>query len=423
MSAMPESIATSDAAEAVAVAIGRRLNPQQSMTSEIITWGYAQHPVVSILLTLLGGETASRLLDEHQRFQTDLRTLATAAESLSSRGWTLSRFTPLAPCHEVLDMKTAGASDEEIDAVLIAVWNDSGLFDTLAHRVTGLGAADDELRAISAQRGRLVALAVKLHKSREYAASIPLLLAQVEGICMDATATDSRPKGLGFFSKASGSDSVIDDATVAGMECGLAAVRAYFSSEVPTSGAHGAGSRHGVMHGRDLAYDTPAMSTKCLVLLLAVWEWANGQLSAQALERQKRRYALHAGDDGCDERGWRLDRRGFVGARDALLQIAHAQSERYTRTGRYGGAADLLVPIASGSPPGGKPIVQALFGMTATESCWYAVLPTEARWIFAVGGRGGTTYFWDGHEAPSAAPPGGSWRAEQAGNWSGDCYW
>lgn len=62
-------------------------------------------------------------------------------------------------------------------------------------------------------------------------------------------------------------------------------MRDWFSASVAVGAAHGTVSRHGVMYGRELRHDSRANSTKSFVLLLAIWEWANRQLSAQAEDR------------------------------------------------------------------------------------------------------------------------------------------
>lgn len=420
---MSPPTSTGELLDAVAVEIGRRLNPTQADTSSFINWAFREHPVITVIVGALGGEASIKVLKEHQQFTDDLRILADAAGSISRHGWALSKYTPLAGCRKALEMVEAGVSDDQIDEVLTAAWNQSGLFDTLASRVGVLGAADPELHAIGLERQRLVQKAIVHHRKGAFEASIPILLAQIEGICRDATTTDDCPDGRSFFTKRPDSrEAVIDDATVAGMECGLNAVRAWFSHAVPTSGPHRLGSRHGVLHGRDVAYDTILMSTKCLALLIAIWEWANRKLGLIAAERTRARYAHHAGIDGTDEQGWRLDRRGFTDTRLALSTLDLVQLGYFTRNGCYGTIPQLLVDAASRAMLAGAPTAPACKA-SSTGSAWNASLRSESGWVFSIGGSDGTTYYADGPTAPPNPPRGTEWRTDRAGNWSGDCCW
>lgn len=109
----------------------------------------------------------------------------------------------------------------------------------------------------------------------------------IDGITADATLP---PKGRGgkmFFSP-SGSKyvDVVDDATLAGMNAALPVARQHFMTEIRGTGVRGSLSRHGVMHGRELGYDTKAKSTKTFVLLAAVVEWAQPRIRAEIDRRR-----------------------------------------------------------------------------------------------------------------------------------------
>lgn len=95
---------------------------------------------------------------------------------------------------------------------------------------------------------------------------MPIVYAQIEGICFDVT-------GKPFFNYKDGAKAV-DARTLASLDEALPAARKWFSERADTTAADGTPSRHGVLHGRELAYDNRTISTKAFVLLLAVMEWA-----------------------------------------------------------------------------------------------------------------------------------------------------
>jgi hypothetical protein len=85
------------------------------------------------------------------------------------------------------------------------------------------------------------------------------------------------------------------------------------------SGVTGKLSRHGILHGRELRYDTQMNSTKALVLLAAVIEWAQADAREKVERLRREREARHAGSDATDQEGRRLDRRGFNEVKAALF--------------------------------------------------------------------------------------------------------
>lgn len=114
-------------------------------------------------------------------------------------------------------------------------------------------------------RVSLIETAIEHHLAGAYEASIPIVLAQIDGMSRDLT-------GQSFFSKAN-NDPYLDDETVAGIETNVPVVRSVFSEDVKESGVYGKVSRHGVLHGRDLGYATRVNSTKTIVLVAALAEY------------------------------------------------------------------------------------------------------------------------------------------------------
>ncbi len=376
--------------------------------------------VIGLVGVVAGGTTLVDKLEPLFKMERNALTVTEAMLAFTNLGWAISSFVPVDAYQDVLALRSKGGTDDEIDAALTTVWNECQALNSLPTRIKVLGAGDDTLAEIAAERSRLVEFAWAHHINESYEASIPIVLAQVDGITHDATTTSTDPKGRTFFSTRLDRQADVTDAeTLAGIEFGLPAVRDWFSASVVKSAAHGTVSRHGVMHGRELRYDSKSNSTKSFVLLLAVWEWANRQLGAQAEARRQARYDEHAGSDGEAANGWRLDRRGFSDTRTRLKKLALAQSAYHDRHAGYGSRFALMTDPASVS------LVErdAFANVVARQEAWRAWLRSDAGWVFGIGGRDGQTYYFDGDEPIDTFPPTQGWRTGDEGNWSGDCHW
>lgn len=99
-------------------------------------------------------------------------------------------------------------------------------------RVGALGAGvEDGIREISTHRANLVDVAWRCHAESAFGASIPIVLAQIEGICFDVS-------GKAFFSKDPMKQAeVTDEVTLAGLDLALGATRDALSIDVPVAGA------------------------------------------------------------------------------------------------------------------------------------------------------------------------------------------
>ncbi len=404
--------------------VRRRLLGKDASNVDSLRAFIEEHPFWSAVIGIVGiAAGGSTLVDELEplfKMERNALTVTEAMLAFTNRGWAISSFVPVDSYRAALAMRSSGATEDEIDVALTTAWNESQLLHSLPARIKMLGAGDDSLGAIAVERSRLVGLAWGHHLNGSYEASIPIVLAQVDGITHDATTTVANPKGSTIFSSRPDRQAdVTDAATLAGIEFGLPAVREWFSASVARSAAHGTVSRHGVMHGRELRYDSRANSTKSFVLLLAIWEWANRQLSAQAQHRRQARYDEHTGADGVDENGWRLDRRGFTDTRTRLRTLALAQSAYRDRLNRYGSRFMLMTDPASLSLVD----VDLVANVVTSPGAWSAWLRSDAGWAFGIGGRDGQTHYWDGYQPIDTFPPADGWRTSDAGNWSGDCHW
>jgi hypothetical protein len=377
------------------------------------------HPFLSVIGLLLGGDSTRRLVESIARHDQQVQVVAHALHALPGLGWAISSQVPIDAYREILQPHANAAADD-LDAALDAAWNESSILSALPSRIGVLGAGDDDLVATAAERARLVRMAWEHHLNGAYEASVPIVLAQVDGITHDATTCAAAPDGRSFFSMNPARQAdVADDETLAGIAHGLPAVRRWFSEKCISSGARGTANRHGVMHGRELRYDSRVNSTKSFVLLLAIWEWASHQLAGEAQRRKEARYAEHEGSQEVDDSGCRLDRRGFSATRERLRRLALAQRSFRNDQGRFGSLPTLRVnPVTGSLAPGGDSIEFHL-----DQDSWWAYERSEAGWIFAIGGAHDTTYYFDSGAPPQSGPPDDSWRSTDDGNWSGDCYW
>ena len=110
-------------------------------------------------------------------------------------------------------------------------------------------------------------LAYEDHKAGRYHASIPVMLAQIDGIAHDLTSTTFYRKGRAKHLQA-------NETTVGDPE-GLAALADIISAnrESTEEGPISLPYRHGIQHGRDLGYANRRTSTKAFATLLALRPW------------------------------------------------------------------------------------------------------------------------------------------------------
>jgi len=193
--------------------------------------------------------------------------IAEAVALFAPLGWAMCSRWHQEGTVRVLRLAAHGASNEDLDEAIADVWNsDNQVF--LRHAATPIRQWSNShypFKQVLWDRVSLIEKAIDHHLAGAYEASIPIILAQIDGMSRDLT-------GQSFFSKAN-SDPYIDDKTLAGMEENLPVVRSVFSEDLKESGSFGYVSRHGVLHGRDLGYATRVNSTKTIVLVAALAEY------------------------------------------------------------------------------------------------------------------------------------------------------
>lgn len=134
-------------------------------------------------------------------------------------------------------------------------------------------------------RLRLLKLAEVDYLEGRYHACIPLLLSLLDGIVNDIT------NDVGFFAKEV--DLMAQD-SIAGHETGLQALAKMMSkssrktNENPISIPY----RHGILHGRELAFDNKSVAAKCWAALFAVKNWEDALDQAKEKSESEKKYGL-----------------------------------------------------------------------------------------------------------------------------------
>lgn len=118
-------------------------------------------------------------------------------------------------------------------------------------------------------RRTLLFAAIEDHREGRYHASVPVALAQLDGVAHDLT-------GHTFFVRPEKADHLVLRDSISGHPSGLAALAGTMSQgrwTTSVSETH-VPYRHGIMHGRDLGYANQRTSAKSLAALLALGSWA-----------------------------------------------------------------------------------------------------------------------------------------------------
>lgn len=169
---------------------------------------------------------------------------------LVPRGWGFASvdLTVLAQACELVDH----GEGDRADALLTEQWDlGTHLLNRVTARIGVLGAPDRELLSMSRHRERLVQRAIEHHSAGRYEASVPILLSQIEGITTDVSS------GRLFFTRSpKRAADLIDETRLVALKGSLSALQQYYSEGVTETTASGVLSRHGILHGRVLAYDT-----------------------------------------------------------------------------------------------------------------------------------------------------------------------
>ena len=257
-------------------------------------------------------EAWERLMSVGVEYRRNIVGITGAVVVLVPRGWAPMNMKA-ETVFRAVEMVDEGRGDEA-DEMLAGQWEGEGAWrlSRACQRVESMGATDPALQRTFGARARLLRLAMDHHLEGRYEASIPILQSQVEGIVMDLT------NGNKFFTKGRLKADLVDDSQFVSIKAGLAVLQAAYGQDVGETQTAGSLSRHGVAHGRELAYDTRINSAKNWSLVDGLVEWALPRARDLVQARRAERQALNAGSQETDERGRRVDDREIAETRDAL---------------------------------------------------------------------------------------------------------
>ncbi|MGV8083432.1 MAG: hypothetical protein AB2L09_07360 [Coriobacteriia bacterium] len=337
--------------------------------------------------------------------------IAEAIAVFAPLGWAMCERWHMKGILRALHMAANGATSAELDETITDVWNtDNEIW--LRHAAAPIRRWSNShypFKQVLWDHVRFIEKAITHHQAGAYEASIPIILAQIDGISRDLT-------GVSFFSKAN-HDPYLDDATLAGMQANLPVVRSVFSTDIKESGNHSSASRHGVMHGRDLAYATRVNSTKTIVLVAALAEYFPHVADDVGARLRQIHEAEVTGSQEVDERGRLSDDRHVPEIHRFAWDFDTVYAETILmRTGVFNALAH-ATRIASkhGLDPAG-------FTIDSDETgCWWHftlpaghVLGYAARPSTSAERRHPDVWRWDQATPPNAPP----WILQ--GNWRSD---
>jgi len=258
------------------------------------------------------GEAWEQLMSVGVEYRRNVVGVTGAMVVLVPRGWAPMNMKA-ETVFRAVEMVDEGRGDEA-DEMLAGQWEGEGAWrlSRSCQRVESMGATDPELQRTFGARARLLRLAMDHHLQGRYDASIPILQSQVEGIVMDLT------NGKQFFTKGRLKADLVDDSQFVSIKAGLAVLQAAYGQGVGETQTAGSLSRHGVAHGRELAYDTRVNSAKNWSLVDGLVEWALPRARDLVQARRAKRQVLNAGSHEMDERGRRVDDREIAETRDVL---------------------------------------------------------------------------------------------------------
>jgi hypothetical protein len=325
--------------------------------------------------------------------------VAQAIRVFAPLGWAPSGAMPLNAYAEALTaLSTDG--EEAAEQVLVEAWDNQHRLKRPIQQIGSLGQPEEDYHDLFWRRSRLLDKAYDHHAAGAYEASVPIVLAQIEGFVADVTG------GKLFFSgRPDKAADVIDATAIATLHEAMPVVRKYFSGQMFETGSDGSLSRHGILHGRELGYATRINSVKAFVLLQALVEWAQPRVQAEVQRRKVEREAAWAGADAVDERGRRRDDREFIATRLALRYLHNAHMGWHNQRHRY--RDDLLPVVESRFIKDGLPANHdVVMHVSDDGQSWWAWRRTISGWCLGIGavGPSPSQWFYDAPTPPAAGP-------------------
>lgn len=237
-----------------------RADPAGSLESSIEDGRLLKDPLARSFLTAIGAPTD--LLDRMIELSDELGLLVTGYErwaALTEIGWAISDLANPRIYDRATEMLKAGdqASSEDL---LEKYWNEAGKLESAVLRVLRVATYSEIRIEVGRRRHELLKLAVADHRAGRYHASVPVVLAQAEGIVRDVT-------GSSPYQQAS---RLNDEVSRGGHPDILQPIFQASGRPMKRTVIEDVGvfpSRQGILHGRALGYDTRRNSTKALVAI------------------------------------------------------------------------------------------------------------------------------------------------------------
>lgn len=358
------------------------------------------------------GVDVDALTGSIEGFEGAQRTVAAAIRAFAPLGWAPSGAMPLDGYAAALEALVADGQDAA-EQVLVAAWDDGNRLNRPVWQMGILGQPEREYHNLFSSRSELLGKAYAHHRSGAYEASVPIVLAQVEGFVADVTGGK-----LFFTRRPDKAADVLDDTAIVSLHEALPVVRDYFSKGMDHTADEGSLSRHGILHGRELGYGTYINSVKAFVLLQALVEWAQPRVRAEVDRLKAEREAAWAGSDEVDERGRRRDDREFSATRDALRHLHICQMGHHRNQGHFN--AGLMPVVEAQFPKNGLPADHGvIMYVSDDEQSWWAWRRTVSGWCFGIGATAlDSQWCYDGAQPPAAGPAEAAefWREQQQGH-------
>ena len=175
-------------------------------------------------------------------------------------GWIASEYMNF----EAMKRAVQIAEDEGIDEAeqfLEDHWNSNENIEFWLRRLC--------FNPLVSKRYKLLSLALKDHNAERFHASVPVVLAQIDGIVFDLTKKSFFERGRKRTKHLRAKESVVADPSgLAALADGLSDPRSA-TDQGPVSLAY----RHGIFHGEDLGYANRRTSTKAFAALLSLAPW------------------------------------------------------------------------------------------------------------------------------------------------------
>lgn len=253
------------------------------------------------------GREIARHLESARQTARRAREMVTVPDRFNAaflvRGWIASQALKFDAMEEAVLLAEGGEVDRG-DPVLVEAHDSDWLVLVLTR-----------LRAVRAFQPRRLLLeqALEDHRAERYHASVPVALAQIDGLVFDVAQAS--------FYDSKRADRLHAANTLAGHPDGLAALSKVMgkSRSRTTTSILSLPYRHGILHGRDLGYATKDVSTKAFCALGALREWA------LSVERGTAKVEAPLEWIDPDEATWEDARTAW---RDLMTQLRRVSEER-----------------------------------------------------------------------------------------------